>query len=82
MAEKDAIAFGELLSAMAVAIADPLDPAPMSRDPGDDYLVALARASNSLFVTGDDDLLALAPGLPVVSPASFPDRLALGQAND
>ncbi len=37
---------------------DPPDPPPLLRDPGDDYLVALARAANAdAIVTGDKDLL-------------------------
>jgi putative PIN family toxin of toxin-antitoxin system len=37
---------------------DPINPAPLLRDPKDDYLVALARISTAEFiVTGDKDLL-------------------------
>jgi len=56
---------------MAVAGIDAARPDPVSRDPGDDYIVALAKQTNSVLVTGDDDLLVLAPGLPIQSPATF-----------
>ncbi len=43
----------------------------ISRDPGDDYLLALAKASASILVSGDSDLLALAPERPIHEPAAF-----------
>ncbi len=49
-------------------------PAPVSRDPDHDAILALARASGSrLIVTGDDDLLALNPweGVEIVRPRDF-----------
>jgi len=71
IAEEEAVGFIELLRAMAVAGIDAARPDPVSRDPGDDYIVALAKQTNSVLVTGDDDLLVLAPGLPIQSPATF-----------
>jgi uncharacterized protein len=45
-------------SELAVVRSDPTDVEPVLRDPDDDYLVALARASNAeAIVTGDKDLL-------------------------
>ncbi len=43
----------------------------MSRDPNDDYLVALARRSGAeALISGDDDLLSLTDlDPPVLSPA-------------
>jgi len=75
IAEEDAIAFLALLRAMALAGLDAARPDPVSRDPGDDYAVALAKATKSVLVAGDDDLLVLAPGLPIQSPAAFLARL-------
>lgn len=48
-------------------------------DPGDDYLVALARAANvHVLVSGDSHLLELPDAQPpVVTPRVFVDRLAL-----
>jgi putative PIN family toxin of toxin-antitoxin system len=71
IAEADGDAFIELLRSMALPGVDVARPDPVSRDPGDDYLVALARRSNSVLVTGDDDLLDLARELPIRSPSQF-----------
>lgn len=56
---------------------DPAVPPPVSRDPRDDYLVALARATSAhVLVSGDDDLLDLdLPDLKIVSPREFLDLL-------
>lgn len=51
---------------------DPETPPPVRcRDPDDDYLLALAAASSAYLVTGDDDLLSLAPKVPVHDPAAL-----------
>ncbi|HEY8951248.1 MAG TPA: putative toxin-antitoxin system toxin component, PIN family [Candidatus Dormibacteraeota bacterium] len=68
---EDAAAFIELLRSTASMFADTEHAAQISRDPGDDYLVALATASASILVSGDSDLLVLAPGLPIEPPAAF-----------
>lgn len=50
--------FCRLLHRWAVILADPVDPPAVLRDPGDDYLVALARSGGiDAIVTGDRDLL-------------------------
>ena len=47
-----------MLRTLAVILADPISPPPVLRDPGDDYLVALAKtASAEAIITGDRDLL-------------------------
>jgi putative PIN family toxin of toxin-antitoxin system len=47
-----------LLRAITVILPDPVSPPRVVRDPGDDYLVALAtQASAEAIVTGDKDLL-------------------------
>lgn len=46
-----------------------------SRDPDDDFLLALAAVGPAYLVTGDDDLLALADDAPVLSPRAFLDEL-------
>ena len=72
---EDAADFIELLRSTASMLADPMHPDQVSRDPGDDYIVALATASASILVSGDHDLLVLAPQLPIQSPKAFPARL-------
>jgi putative PIN family toxin of toxin-antitoxin system len=56
---------------------DPRDPGRWSRDPDDDYLVALALvAEAAALVSGDRDLLHLIdPPLPVLTPRAFLDQL-------
>ena len=58
-------------------VADPVDVTPLSRDPDDDYLLALATENAAeLVVTGDADLLEVpAPSVPVLSVRAFLDRL-------
>ncbi len=46
-----------------------------SRDPDDDYLIALASEHRAILVSGDKDLLALAEEIPVFSPRAFLDLL-------
>ena len=65
-----------LLRSLAERAADPeATPSPRSRDPGDDYLIALAAALRATLVTGDAHLLELAGSIPVVTPRSFLDLL-------
>ena len=64
----------------ATVAPDPDEPPPTrSRDPGDDYLLALAAAENALLVSGDEHLLSLegplARRLPIHSPAAFLELL-------
>jgi putative PIN family toxin of toxin-antitoxin system len=71
-----ATAFVELLRREA-AMAPSVEPRPptRSRDPGDDYLLALAADTGSVLVSWDRDLLDLSD-IPVESPPQFLARLA------
>ncbi len=71
ISREDAADFIELLQSAASMLADAENPPRVSRDPGDDYLVALATASASILVSGDHDLLVLAPELPIQTAAAF-----------
>jgi uncharacterized protein len=52
------------------------DPPPArSADPGDDYLIGLAAAAGALLVSGDSHLLDLPGDLPILSVATFLERL-------
>jgi uncharacterized protein len=76
---RDAQRIVDLLSSSVNSAADPEDAPPIrSRDPGDDYLIALASSASALLVSGDKHLLDLAKTLPILSPARFLERLALG----
>lgn len=66
------------LAGVVTLAADPPTPYPaVCRDPGDDYLVALARiAVVDALVTGDRDLLELKDiGVAVITPREHVDRL-------
>lgn len=56
---------------------DPGSVEPVSADPGDDYLVALARVARAhVLVSGDPHLTSMAlPDLLVTTPRAFLDRL-------
>ncbi len=68
--DEEGTAFIDLLSHTATTVEDPATSPRRSRDPGDDYLLALAEAGAAVLATGDQDLLAL-KDVPVVSPAAF-----------
>lgn len=72
---EEARAFVQLLRRSTTASADPPGGPWRSRDPGDDYLLALASSSAAVLVSGDRDLLVLAPGLPICSASDFLSRL-------
>lgn len=66
------------LAAAAEALVDPENPEPgLTRDPDDDYLVALARASAvDYLISGDADLTSLEDARPpVLTPRQMADRL-------
>lgn len=69
--------FIELLRRAADVFGDaPADTAIVrSRDPDDDYLIALASVADAYLVSGDGDLLSLGPDFPIFSPAEFLARL-------
>jgi putative PIN family toxin of toxin-antitoxin system len=55
---------------------DPASPPPVSsRDPDDDYLLALAIDRRAYLITGDQDLLAPSSDLPILTPAQFAAKL-------
>jgi putative PIN family toxin of toxin-antitoxin system len=75
ISREEAVEFIELLRSTALMHIDAELPDRVSRDSGDDYLVALATASASILVSGDRDLLALTGKLPIHAPSQFLDRL-------
>lgn len=68
--------FLDNIAALIDMVPDPEDVVPATRDPSDDYLVALAREHNADYiVTGDKDLLEWDKQRPpVVSPAELEIR--------
>jgi putative PIN family toxin of toxin-antitoxin system len=66
------------LRRLAEIIDPPPLPAPVSRDPADDAVLALAAASQAdLIITGDADLLTLGShaGIPIIDPAEAINRM-------
>jgi len=66
------------LLARSDLVDDPQQIPPVSRDPDDDYLFALAGTEpNGVVVSGDDDLLTLdLPDMDVLTPRTFLETLA------
>jgi putative PIN family toxin of toxin-antitoxin system len=63
------------ISVLAHRLPDPTDVPAVSRDPNDDYLIALFRASEAdVLCSGDGDLAAV-DGLEVLSPRDLLNRL-------
>lgn len=75
-AEK-AAAFANWVRDHGTLAEDPATPPPVgSRDPDDDYLLALAIDRRAYLVTGDQDLLVLSGDLPILTPAKFATKLS------
>jgi len=74
---RQAKAFVALLHERGVDIGDPLHVEARTRDPEDDYLLALAEAGSAdILVSGDKDLTELAdPPVPVLTPRELLGRL-------
>jgi uncharacterized protein len=72
---EDAAEFVSFVSSTAIHPPDPPARRRRSRDPGDDYLLALAESENAIIVSGDQHLLELADRLPVRSARDFLEAL-------
>jgi putative PIN family toxin of toxin-antitoxin system len=71
-----AAAFASWLRDHGTLAQDPASPPPVrSRDPDDDYLLALAIDRRAYLITGDQDLLVLRDDLPILTPAQFATKL-------
>jgi putative PIN family toxin of toxin-antitoxin system len=71
--------FLAMLAAKATVLKPAPLPTPLCRDPKDDIFLACALASDANFiVSGDKDLLVLAPNFPIeiVNPLAFLQRIA------
>lgn len=74
--ENEADNFITLLKLSGTPVEDSSEPPPInSRDPDDDYLLALAVKESALLVTYDKDLFDLNGSLPIYSPAQFLELL-------
>jgi putative PIN family toxin of toxin-antitoxin system len=72
--------FVELIRRESTSLEDPAPPAaPLSEDPGDEYLIQLARVARAdALVSGDPHLTRLRSRIPVKSPREFLDSIAHG----
>jgi uncharacterized protein len=76
IAPEKAIAFANWIRDHGTLAEDPEGPPPVgSRDPDDEYLLALAIERRAYVVTGDQDLLVLSDDLPILTPAQFATTL-------
>jgi uncharacterized protein len=77
LSEAEAIKYADLFHRLATAVPDPPEVHGLTPDPGDDYLVNLARAAKINFlVSGDPHLTDLSdPWPPVLTPRAFLERL-------
>jgi putative PIN family toxin of toxin-antitoxin system len=77
LSEAEAIEYVDLFHRLATAVPDPPEIHGLTTDPGDDYLVNLARAAKINFlVSGDPHLTDLSdPWPPVLTPRAFLERL-------
>lgn len=78
VSEGDARGYVDALAAEAILVVDPASVPAFTGDPGDDYLVALARAASAdVLVSGDAHLTELVePPVPLETPRNFVARLA------
>lgn len=73
---ENAMLFVDTIGAVVDLVNDPEEVTAETRDPNDDYLIALARAHDvDAIVSGDKDLLEWEEQRPpVMTPAQFEDR--------
>jgi putative PIN family toxin of toxin-antitoxin system len=78
--EAEVDAFVDLIRRESVLLDDP-EPSstPLSEDPGDEYLIALARAARTdALVSGDPHVLRLRRSIPARTPREFLNELRAG----
>jgi uncharacterized protein len=69
--ERSATAVMDLLARGATLAPDVAQPPARSKDPADDYLLALAETRRAALVSGDKHLLVLSDQFPVFTAAAF-----------
>ncbi len=71
--ENDVVVFVEVLRSAALMVEDPDEVDAVSRDPNDDYLIALAREAGAhVLVSSDGDLTSIEGSVPpIVTPRRF-----------
>lgn len=75
--EEEARSYVEVFERLAVVVRDPEAVPRVSKDPNDDYLVALAVASSATLVSGDPHLIELDQEEPLVrTPREFAETVS------
>ncbi len=70
--QQESVAYVAGLRRLATIVDDPRAAVGATRDPGDDYLVALAQSAGvHCLVSGDEDLTKIELRPPVLTPRSF-----------
>ena len=70
--EDEAMSYVAMLQRLTIVVTDPGDVPQISRDPNDDYLIALGRAADAAaIVSGDPHLTELDLDPPVLTPREF-----------
>lgn len=70
--QQESLAYVEGLRRLATVVDDPRVTRGVTRDPSDDYLVALAQSAKAhCLVSGDEDLTKIELRPPVLTPRSF-----------
>lgn len=81
LSREEADVLADAIEAASDLVADPDPVPPATRDPADDYLIALARREEvDAIISGDPDL-AVEGGPPVLSPREVLDELSLDPAH-
>lgn len=77
LTKTDVDAYVDLLRRESIVAEDPdPSPEPLGKDPGDEYLIALARTARvDALVSGDPHLTRLRPAIPVLTPREFLESL-------
>jgi predicted nucleic acid-binding protein len=74
--------FSEVYSSVARVALDRPTHAPLTADPGDNYLVRLAQTTGSVVVTRDEGILRNHPEhVPVMTPGEFADTMAVWEVD-
>lgn len=77
VSREQAEAYVAMLARLAIVAVDPLEVGAVSRDPKDEYLLALASSVEAAaLVSGDAHLTHLRTDPPVLTPARFLERLS------
>lgn len=76
VSQEDAASFIEWIRRSAVWVDDPATAQGLAPDPGDDFVVAMARAASSAAIVSGDKALLSIRNPPVLTPRNFLEALS------